>query len=63
MFGSTLASGLLGKGVVWQSPPSWSCLGEKKRNLQRGAPIEMSEPPQLAPFNRKEEQLLKEPTD
>ena len=38
-------------------PPSWSCLEHLPREAPRGHPYQMSKPPQLAPFNAKEQRL------
>uniref|UniRef100_A0A8C9WWX7 Ig-like domain-containing protein n=1 Tax=Sander lucioperca TaxID=283035 RepID=A0A8C9WWX7_SANLU len=41
-------------------PPSWTCLEHLPREAPRGHPYQMPEPPQLAPFNAKEQRLYSE---
>lgn len=43
------------------TPPSWTCWEDLPRETPKCHPYEMPEPPQLAPFYTKEQELHSEP--
>ncbi len=49
-----------GPGSVQGPPPCWMCLKHLHREATRRHPYQTTEPPQLAPFNTKEQQLNSE---